>query len=593
MRARDRWACVGVGALALAATATRALRIHDDTRWSAERGRWVPQLDRTGDAAGGYAGSDACRACHPDAWSSWHGSYHRTMTQHATADSVLAQWSGALPGGVTLRWQGPRPEVVREGGDGPAVVEPVVMTTGSHHMQIYWTPDPATGALRAFEFAWLVRQGRFVPNAATLLRPDGDDAVYTWNRICIRCHAVDGNPGWREGAGRVRSEVAELGIACEACHGPAAAHAEHHRDPWRRYLAAGTVPSDVVQPRTLAPDRASQVCAQCHAITEFDDEQSWLGHGAVHAAGEPIADWGRLLRHPVRADEGDGAAIDGLLGREPSFFADRFWSDGMVRVTGREYNALVESPCNGGGALSCLSCHALHDGSRDDQLRIGMDGDGACSQCHDGAMYATSTHTHHVQGGAGSGCMDCHMPRTAWGLLGAIRSHQVDSPDAAIADATGRPLACNLCHLDRSSAWSAAWLRRWRGEEAPLPMDEGGDATRGLLAAEAGVRALWAWHLGFGPAVATGGAPDQIAALVLALGDPYPAVREVAWQSLLRRWPDAAHTVALPRGTIPDETTAARLRTELAAAMPAAALDPATIARWIAERDPTPVSLAE
>src|SRR6266508_3561559 len=40
----------------------------------------------------GYAGSQACRSCHEDQFASWHRSYHRTMTQFATADSVQADF---------------------------------------------------------------------------------------------------------------------------------------------------------------------------------------------------------------------------------------------------------------------------------------------------------------------------------------------------------------------------------------------------------------------------------------------------------------------------------------------------------------------
>ena len=37
---------------------------------------------------GGFVRSDACRSCHPQQYESWHQSYHRTMTQRATPESV-------------------------------------------------------------------------------------------------------------------------------------------------------------------------------------------------------------------------------------------------------------------------------------------------------------------------------------------------------------------------------------------------------------------------------------------------------------------------------------------------------------------------
>ena len=48
-------------------------------------------VDRHGDAV---AGSDACRSCHPAQWHSWHDSYHRTMTQLAKSEAILAKWHG-------------------------------------------------------------------------------------------------------------------------------------------------------------------------------------------------------------------------------------------------------------------------------------------------------------------------------------------------------------------------------------------------------------------------------------------------------------------------------------------------------------------
>ena len=43
-----------------------------------------------------YASSRGCRACHPSEYESWHRSYHRTMTQRVTPNSVLAPWRGDL-----------------------------------------------------------------------------------------------------------------------------------------------------------------------------------------------------------------------------------------------------------------------------------------------------------------------------------------------------------------------------------------------------------------------------------------------------------------------------------------------------------------
>jgi hypothetical protein len=42
----------------------------------------------------GYTSSQACQACHPDQYASWHASYHRTMTQLATPQTARANFDG-------------------------------------------------------------------------------------------------------------------------------------------------------------------------------------------------------------------------------------------------------------------------------------------------------------------------------------------------------------------------------------------------------------------------------------------------------------------------------------------------------------------
>src|SRR6185503_17942998 len=113
---------------------------------------------------------------------------------------------------------------------------------------------------------------------------------------------------------------------------------------------------------------------------------------------------------------------------DASFVPSRYWRDGMVRVSGREYNGLVESPCYRRGTLTCLSCHSMHAGDEEWQLRDPPDSNAACVRCHLSEGANIEAHTHHPAGTAGAECYNCHMPNTTYGLLRAMRSHQVSSP---------------------------------------------------------------------------------------------------------------------------------------------------------------------
>jgi hypothetical protein len=547
-------ALFGLAALAGASGFARIERQDARAAWLAARAEATPGRRVQAGRGQSYVGSQRCRACHPAAWESWHDSFHRTMTQLGDPDVVLAH-ATTLPDGARLeRSDAGASWLPADGGES----QPIVMTTGAHHMQIYWAANDE-GLLQALPYAWLVDDARFVPNEATLLRPVDDGIVYTWNRVCIRCHAVAGSPGWDERTGAVDTKTAELGIACEACHGPGHRHAEAHASPWSRALArAKDGDPTIVQPARLDAAGTNDVCGQCHAITVAHDEAAWLRRGSSHAPPDPLAKTSALVRHPARADL---PWLDDVLAEDADFLVDRFWSDGHVRVTGRELNGLVESKCHDGGELSCLSCHSMHAGTKADQLAPPMDGqpqgDAACTQCHAALDYATVEHTHHPPDATGARCLNCHMPKTSWGLLGAVRSHTIDIPDVRTSLEVGRPDACSLCHLDRELGWSAEWLERWYGRAVPdsladAPFAEAPAAVRWLLAGDAGQRALAAWHMG------EGGDPSRAALLVELFDDPYPAVRLVAWRSVARllgdRMPDIAD------GALPDPEFAARVR---------------------------------
>src|SRR4030095_924696 len=86
-------------------------------------------------------------------------------------------------------------------------------------------------------------------------------------------------------------------------------------------------------------------------------------------------------------------------------------------------------------------------------------------------------HTHHAPSSAGSSCVACHMPFTSYALFTAMRSHRIDNPSAQSTATTGRPNACNLCHLDRSLDWTARTLAKWWGGGNAAPHANGPGAA--------------------------------------------------------------------------------------------------------------------
>jgi len=589
--------------------------------------------DRAGDQ--GYVSSSACQACHPGSHASWSTTFHRTMTQRVSPETVLAEWSGNLEHAghrYVLRRDGdrflidmPRPGTL---GQTPAdrVEREVVMSTGSHHQQLYWyvapwadhppaprglelfaarcagchgaegegvqqgdgggfgprlraqedTPGDVLEALKGeahasvgplsgddryalldrverietsnrlmqFPFAWLTRDARWVHEEYTFLDPPEDqtdpNAEVTevgpepyeqgWSNACDSCHSV--NPAFVDpGLGPGRAYVADLGIACESCHGPGAKHVARHRAPWNRYGEKGT--GDIVVPNQLPPHLSASVCGVCHGdLVDRGDapDRRFL-------PGDRLEDWNWVVQRDLSQfpSEVQEAILD-----DDERIEGGYWDDGTVRVVGRDYNGLALTPCHTAGEMDCTTCHSMHDAAPSDQLKPeAVQGDAMCSSCH-GSEAADPNHSHHSPAAdGGPSCYDCHMPRTTWGLLGAIRAHRVDQPDAAKLWGN-RPHACTLCHLELTRDETSEALSDWYGQPAPRapavpPVTEGRSALLDLaLRGDAAQRGVAVVSLGRESTRRSSGLPSAVVARVLAelLIDPYTAVRYAAIHAL-------------------------------------------------------------
>ena len=297
----------------------------------------------------GYASSDTCRACHPAQYDAWHGSFHRTMTQMPTADTVRADFDGVrvadVPGNpILLQRRGSQfwaefgdPDWDRRGNERPRITRQIVMLTGSHYQQVYWYRTDRTRVLGQLPATYLVAERRWIPRDSALLHPPVEkpgSETGRWNAICVNCHATDGKrrfdaPADVEtvGASAVTADtrVAEFGIACEACHGPGAEHARQNRNPLRRYWQYLTDEADrsaIVQPARVNAALSSQVCGQCHGVWEFYDqaaERKANSIGLQYRPGDDLRKT-RLVVQPMR--DRSSPTIRAILDAYPGYLGD-------------------------------------------------------------------------------------------------------------------------------------------------------------------------------------------------------------------------------------------------------------------------------
>ncbi len=431
----------------------------------------------------------------------------------------------------------------------------VVMLTGSRHQQVCWA-EGENGSLEQFPWVYEIHEQRWVPSENTALRPEGVGQPTTiWNHSCLRCHSVAPEPRRDSATHEWDSHVAELGIACGACHGPSRDHVEANKNPLHRYLSRGDSGhgSTIVNPAKLGQKESVAVCGQCHSNALPKSPETYFATGPGFVPGD------RMEQHFVGAD--------------PEVESRFQWPDGASRIAGREYGDTIQSACYLRGTMTCVSCHSMHSEDPVDQIAEDRRGDEGCLSCHTEYRDQLEAHTFHAAESTGSRCLNCHMPHSAYALLGTARTHKIESPVVSGKGTKDRPNACNLCHLDKTLAWTARHLNQRYG----IPVPELDQIHEKVAASvlwgvrgDAVQRVVSAWHMGQPWAVEASGGDWTVPYLAEMLVDPYPAIRLVAHRSLRQLLGEDAVVPFDYIGDGPSRMSAAR----------------ETIVQWVQQRDP-------
>ena len=495
---------------------------------------------RAGHVDADYIDSKKCVACHSGHYASWARTYHSRMTQEARPGSV----QGDFEKDNTFEYQGVAARMEHRNGsffmtftfpDGRVESNRIVRTVGSRRIEQYVTERD--GQHIRLPVAYDLMNARWMNLNGSFFHPDGRDFSQfssPWDANCVFCHNVKAQPNFDFKSKLFNTEVAELGIACGACHGPAAKHADEGASPFTRsvWRVTAVASKEIVNPRKLDAERSLMVCGHCHGQripTQIEGIRQILGQGDPYNAGE---DLGKFYQ-PVWRDTKVGDYS----------FANRFWANGSPRLTAYEYQGVLRSACFTKGErqnrITCLSCHSMHEGDPKGQITSENRTNKPCVACHQQyeAPARLMEHTGHRADSEGSLCYNCHMPRVVYGVMSLHPTHEITVPDPQLTPSLLVPNACNQCHLDRSVNWAIKESRRlWpsRFDQARVSEDPQFDIPEGpraLYAGDALTRALMAEALaGGGPVHPDAGWAS--AWLVEALRDNYPIVRFFALKGL-------------------------------------------------------------
>ncbi|MDA1195322.1 MAG: multiheme c-type cytochrome [Planctomycetota bacterium] len=452
-----------------------------------------------GEPWGEYTGSEACKRCHEEDYARWRGSFHSRTLYDATAETVFGDFTGKVvfdeqgrewivaphkardeATGRERFYLDIRYRTVAEGGTG----DPRAADT--YRAGILPKVEATTTFEVIYAFGNRLHQPYVVKDDAGqhwVAPVFWDDAEKAWSydgwrpyvRSCGSCHVTGirtaDRPWYPEQAPipytqpvrwnlpPAQEQWAEGAVGCEVCHGPGLTHIraveEVGVERYRAMLAAGEKSPSIYDGKRETLDRRMDACGQCH---NFFTESSctWLP-GPAGFARDP-------LHIPLDP------------GRDPRPFSERevmrFYPDGSHMSPCTAVTVFKGSALYGAG-IGCSDCHDPHGTDDWADLRLPITNNELCVSCHIDLepREAQARHSRHPAGGPGNLCVECHMPRTLAFSNGVkMMSVHVHSHSFSIPTGVRRPggpqSACNICHDDRTHAWTRETLERWRAAEA-------------------------------------------------------------------------------------------------------------------------------
>lgn len=429
-----------------------------------------------------FLGSKACARCHDVESSQWNNSLHVKMTKPVAEALIVGDFSDRARladhgRAYVFGTKAGKPFMTITFGDRAPETFTVDYTLGAKRYQGYLStlPDGRIYVLPAF---WHIATRRWVDWKEITPIPEGAHNMrQIWNVNCFNCHGTNIVQGYDIEATRYESTWTEMGIGCEACHGPGREHVVvmdgWEKDPASKpaYDNSSKNPrlSDILKilsTKSAPPRRVYDTCAYCHG----NKTNVFVGF----RGGDRYADFAMpfLLSDPI----------------PPNDLQGEFWPDGRPNRFNRP-QALSLSGCFKAGAVTCTNCHVAHGSRNDFSLKVnihqGRNGDSLCTQCHNEpktvghaveAAVQTVTakpsftgaglarHTFHKPESEGSRCINCHMSDVNWRLLIRRRDHTFQPPVPETTERYGIPNACTTCHDDRTPEWAARQMDAWWGD---------------------------------------------------------------------------------------------------------------------------------
>lgn len=395
---------------------------------------WASAAAQSPAAAAHFVGSQACQKCHSALYESWK----QTRMANVVSDpklhpeAVLADFTQANPL-VTFS------------------LDRVAFVYGSRYKQRFFTK--IGDDYYVLPAQWDVVNKKWLPFHVPDTGADWWTAHYLSSNmarptgpLCDGCHSVNYDI--------TTHQVTEWNVGCEKCHGPGSEHVAHPST------------GNIVNPDRLDANLSNDTCIQCHS----------QGQPKANPIAIPGTSLSRYYDWPVGFLPGERLSdIWNLEDHRPGETNFYYFADGTAhknRMQGNDYIRSLMAHRD----IRCSSCHDVHSNKNPSNLI--QTGNALCLNCHrdlgvtgPGTNQTVAAHTHHAESSAGSQCTACHMPQIEATLPGVfVAAHTFRFISPRLTEQFNEPNACNLCHKDKTAAWTLQQLATWPGI-TPWPTD--------------------------------------------------------------------------------------------------------------------------
>lgn len=391
----------------------------------------------------------SCIRCHTSSVQAWQKSDHAKSMALPDKNSILADFNN-----TDIEHYGQKAHFFIKDNEYQVTISynnnidqyPIKYTFGYFPVQQYLV-ETEKGKLQVLPFAWDARtkenggQRWYHNYSHEEIRPEDRlhwrQPLQNWNGMCADCHSDGLKRNYDSDQNQFETTFDNINVGCLSCHDDMSEHA-----------------------KTTKRNVANDITSTKHPTGQ------WL-----RAAADKTAKWQGAKRnnsfmdncfacHALRAPLTDGIKVntpflDQFMPQLPS--APSYHADGQIKEEVYVYGSFLQSKMYNKG-VNCLDCHDKHT------MKLKIEGNGLCLQCHGGEVYNVTSHHQHQESSTGAQCANCHMPTNRYMGVDDRRDHSFKIPRPDLSVDFNTPNACTQCHEDKTNQWASDNLEKWHGK---------------------------------------------------------------------------------------------------------------------------------